>query len=173
MAGAPRKEPGHGPTFTLAAHDSADQPPAHPASGALRTASGAPVPDPHAAAPSPRRGPATRPGPHGADPARCRAAHAHLDRSVPPGDVCGTLLPDHGWVFRAVLWGVHPSVIGSSVDGFRPALRRLCSISRISSTTPMACPRPGTATTTRPPGTTPTRATSSSTVSWSPSAVWP
>src|SRR5947208_1458680 len=125
MAGAPRKEPGHGPTFTLAAHDSADEPPAH-------TASGAPVPDRHAAAPSPWRGPAPRPGPHGAGPARRHAAYPYLDRRVPPGDVCGTLLPDHGWVFRAVLWGVHPSVIGSSVDGFRLALRRLCSISRIS-----------------------------------------
>src|SRR5205085_1375347 len=121
MAGAPRTEPGHGPTFTLAAHDSADQPPAHPAGGV--TATNHPM-----AAPSPRRGPAPRPGPHGAGPARCRAAPAHLDRRVPPGDVCRTLLPDHGWVFRAVLWGVHPSVIGSSVDGFRPALRHLCSI---------------------------------------------
>src|SRR2546422_2320198 len=109
MADAPRKDPGHGATFTRAAHDSADQPPAH-------TASGVPVPDRHAAAPSPRRGPAPRPGPRGVDPAGCRADHAHLDRRVPPGDVCGTLLPDHGWLFRAVLWGVHPSVIGSSID---------------------------------------------------------
>src|SRR3954452_4499112 len=60
MAGTPRKEPGHGPTFTLAAHDSADEPTAHTASGALHTASGAPVPDRHTAAPSPRRGPAPR-----------------------------------------------------------------------------------------------------------------
>src|SRR2546423_1285264 len=96
----------------------------------------APVPDRHAAAPSPRRGPAPRSGPHGVDPARRRAAPAHLDRRVPPGDVCGTLLPDHGWVCRAVLWGVHPSVIGRSVDGVRLALRRLCSISRFSFTLP-------------------------------------